>query len=90
MLLLLLRFAVRIKTVGIRGFQGDDFFALGVIAMYTCDAATVHIVCRCIPAPCILSNECQTADRESADYAGSNVEAELLAATRRKYSYPSF
>jgi hypothetical protein len=46
MIILLLRFAVRIRTVGIRGFQGDDFFALLVIAFYTMDAATVHIICQ--------------------------------------------
>ncbi|KAI0478651.1 hypothetical protein GGR56DRAFT_332227 [Xylariaceae sp. FL0804] len=42
--LLLTRFAVRIKTVGFRGLQGDDLFALLTLAMYTMDAATVHII----------------------------------------------
>ena len=42
---ILLRFATRIKTVGFRGFQGDDFFSLLVLAVFTMDAATVHIIC---------------------------------------------
>ncbi|KAH9884075.1 hypothetical protein F4778DRAFT_800406 [Xylariomycetidae sp. FL2044] len=44
MSILLLRFAVRLKTVGLRGLQGDDLFALITAAMYTMDAATVHII----------------------------------------------
>jgi hypothetical protein len=42
---LLLRFANRLKTVGIRGFQEDDFFSLLTRSFFTMDAATVHIVC---------------------------------------------
>ncbi|KAH8893942.1 hypothetical protein GQ53DRAFT_793407 [Thozetella sp. PMI_491] len=42
--ILFLRFAVRIRTVGIRGLQGDDFFAVLVLAFYTMDAATVTII----------------------------------------------
>ncbi|KAI0019298.1 hypothetical protein F4780DRAFT_793384 [Xylariomycetidae sp. FL0641] len=42
--ILFLRFAVRLKTVGLRGMQGDDLFALLTLAMYTMDAATVHII----------------------------------------------
>ncbi|KAH7024800.1 uncharacterized protein B0I36DRAFT_226933, partial [Microdochium trichocladiopsis] len=43
-LILLLRFAVRIKTVTIRGLQWDDFFALLVIIFYTIASTTVHLV----------------------------------------------
>ncbi|KAI0156869.1 hypothetical protein GGR57DRAFT_501257 [Xylariaceae sp. FL1272] len=41
---LLVRFAARLRMVGVRGFQGDDWFALVVLAMFTCDAATVHVI----------------------------------------------
>lgn len=44
--ILALRFAVRFKTVGFRGLQMDDLFAFIVLIMYTCDAVTVHRVCR--------------------------------------------
>ncbi|GKU06298.1 integral membrane protein [Fusarium langsethiae] len=38
------RFAVRFKTVGIRGLQGDDFFSVLVLLFYTVDAFTVHLI----------------------------------------------
>ncbi|KAH8900345.1 hypothetical protein GQ53DRAFT_613908, partial [Thozetella sp. PMI_491] len=60
MTVLILRCAVRLQTVGVRGLKGDDVFALLVMAFYTMDAATVHIVY----------------------YAGTNVEASVLQATR--------
>ncbi|KAH6649021.1 hypothetical protein BKA67DRAFT_379552 [Truncatella angustata] len=60
MAVLILRFVVRFKSVGMRGMQGDDFFALLVALFYTLDAATVHIVY----------------------YAGTNVEASVVQATR--------
>ncbi|KAH8672650.1 hypothetical protein BGZ60DRAFT_282835 [Tricladium varicosporioides] len=41
---LLLRFATRIKTVGFKGFQGDDYMSILVLALFTMDAATVHII----------------------------------------------
>ncbi|KAH7014533.1 uncharacterized protein B0I36DRAFT_425869 [Microdochium trichocladiopsis] len=44
MLILALRFVIRLKTVGIRGLKWDDLFALLVTVFYTIDAATVHIV----------------------------------------------
>ncbi|KXJ88019.1 hypothetical protein Micbo1qcDRAFT_111613, partial [Microdochium bolleyi] len=44
MVILALRFAIRWKTVGLRGMQWDDMFALLVVVFYTIDAATVHIV----------------------------------------------
>ncbi|KAK9422149.1 hypothetical protein SUNI508_05157 [Seiridium unicorne] len=44
MTVLTLRFLVRLKTVGIRGLQGDDLFALLVVFMYTIDAVTVTLV----------------------------------------------
>ncbi|ETS79867.1 hypothetical protein PFICI_07396 [Pestalotiopsis fici W106-1] len=37
------RFAVRLKTVGFRGFQGDDLFAILLILLYTGDAVLVDI-----------------------------------------------
>lgn len=40
------RFAVRIRAVGIRGFQGDDFFAMLVLIFYAMDASTVHLICK--------------------------------------------
>ncbi|KAL3424667.1 hypothetical protein PVAG01_03948 [Phlyctema vagabunda] len=40
----LLRFAVRIKTIGFKGFQGDDFMTILVLAFFTMDAVTVHII----------------------------------------------
>jgi hypothetical protein len=48
MTVLILRCAVRLQTVGFRGLKGDDVFSLLVMAFYTMDAATVHIVCECI------------------------------------------
>lgn len=39
------RFAVRFKTVGFRGLQGDDFFSALVLLFYTVDAFTVHLIC---------------------------------------------
>ncbi|KAI1873517.1 hypothetical protein JX265_005139 [Neoarthrinium moseri] len=44
MFILVARLGVRLKTVGFRGLQGDDLFAFIVMIMYTCDAATVHLV----------------------------------------------
>lgn len=44
--ILVMRFAVRLKAVGIRGLQGDDAFAFLVLVMYTIDAITVHLVCK--------------------------------------------
>ncbi|KAH7311444.1 hypothetical protein B0I35DRAFT_514219 [Stachybotrys elegans] len=44
MAILFLRLGVRLKTVGIRGLQLEDLFAFLVMIMYTCDAATVHLV----------------------------------------------
>ncbi|GME33782.1 putative cation diffusion facilitator 1 protein [Neofusicoccum parvum] len=39
-----LRYIVRIRTVGIRGFAGDDYVTIFTMAFYTMDAALVHIV----------------------------------------------
>ncbi|KAH8900496.1 hypothetical protein GQ53DRAFT_619057, partial [Thozetella sp. PMI_491] len=41
---LFLRFAVRIKTVGIRGFQGDDLLVAMVALLYGFDAGSVYII----------------------------------------------
>ncbi|GIZ44002.1 hypothetical protein CKM354_000721100 [Cercospora kikuchii] len=43
-LVFLARFIVRIRTVGIRQFAGDDYMAILVLACYTADAATVSVV----------------------------------------------
>jgi len=75
---LLLRFATRLKTVGLRGFQGDDYMSILVLALFTIDAATVHIICRyTYPSEGNYCWECQ-------DYAGTNVEASALQQTRSK------
>lgn len=37
------RFVVRTRAVGVRGWQGDDWMAIVVLACYTCDAATVQL-----------------------------------------------
>lgn len=37
------RFMVRIRAVGVRGFEGDDWVAIAVILCYTCDAVTVDL-----------------------------------------------
>ncbi|KAL3420370.1 hypothetical protein PVAG01_08869 [Phlyctema vagabunda] len=42
--ILLARFFTRIKTVGIRGFQGDDYLNVFVLAFYTIDAVMVHLI----------------------------------------------
>ncbi|KAM3420108.1 hypothetical protein BST61_g3410 [Cercospora zeina] len=44
-LVFLARFIVRIRTVGLRQFAGDDYMAMLVLACYTADAATVTIAC---------------------------------------------
>ncbi|KAF2764940.1 hypothetical protein EJ03DRAFT_370072, partial [Teratosphaeria nubilosa] len=41
LLVLGLRFAVRIRSVGLKGWQGDDYMAIIVIFCYTADAVTV-------------------------------------------------
>ncbi|KAF8866899.1 hypothetical protein BDZ45DRAFT_795355 [Acephala macrosclerotiorum] len=69
---ILLRFAIRIKTVGFKGFQGDvrnsqydlwrdkDYMSILTLAMFTRDATTVHIIY----------------------FIGTNVEASVLQNTR--------
>ncbi|KPM40561.1 hypothetical protein AK830_g5978 [Neonectria ditissima] len=46
-IVLLARFGVRLKTVGWRGFQGDDLFSAFVLVFYAMDAFTVHLIYRC-------------------------------------------
>lgn len=41
--IMVLRFIVRIRAVGIRGFEGDDWTAIAVLLCYTCDAVTVQM-----------------------------------------------
>ncbi|EKG12260.1 hypothetical protein MPH_10565 [Macrophomina phaseolina MS6] len=40
------RFGVRVRMVGLRGFQGDDYVTIMTLAMYTMDAALVDICYR--------------------------------------------
>ncbi|KAE8355641.1 hypothetical protein BDV28DRAFT_145965 [Aspergillus coremiiformis] len=42
-LIIFVRMAVRIRTVGVRGFQGDDYFAFLAIALLAMDGVTVHL-----------------------------------------------
>ena len=37
------RFIVRTRAVGVRGFEGDDWVAIAVLLCYTCDAVTVEL-----------------------------------------------
>ncbi|EWG53170.1 hypothetical protein FVEG_17067 [Fusarium verticillioides 7600] len=43
-LILFSRFAVRFKTVGWRGLQGDGFFSFLVLILYAVDAFTIHLI----------------------------------------------
>lgn len=45
-LILVLRHVIRARSVGFKGLQGDDYFAMLVLALYTIDAVTVHNVCK--------------------------------------------
>lgn len=78
-IILLTRFAVRIKTVGWRGLRGDDFFSFLVMIFYAADAITVHLICELpsIDSRRHLSNNC-------VDYLGTNIEAGVAARTHGK------
>lgn len=39
--IIVVRFLIRIRTVGIKNFQGDDYLSLVVLACYTSDAVAV-------------------------------------------------
>ncbi|GAB7357646.1 hypothetical protein MBLNU459_g0142t1 [Dothideomycetes sp. NU459] len=41
---LALRYIARIRTVGVKGLQGDDFMSIGTLCFFTMDAATVTVV----------------------------------------------
>ncbi|KAF4548084.1 Hypothetical protein D9617_32g092040 [Elsinoe fawcettii] len=43
MLIIFLRFGTRIRTVGFRGFQGDDYVTIGTLCFTIMDAATVTV-----------------------------------------------
>lgn len=62
---------MRVKTVGVRGFQGDDYCAVLVLFFWTADAVLVHVICGFflfdLPR-CVLT-------LYRADYTGSNVQA---------------
>ncbi|KAK2054081.1 hypothetical protein LY76DRAFT_465759, partial [Colletotrichum caudatum] len=40
---ILLRYAVRIRTVGVAGFRGDDYLALLYLALYTVNVYVVQV-----------------------------------------------
>ncbi|KAF2163906.1 hypothetical protein M409DRAFT_25683 [Zasmidium cellare ATCC 36951] len=42
--ILIVRFLVRLRTVGLRQFQGDDYMSFVVLGCYTADAVTVTLV----------------------------------------------
>ncbi|KAE8382343.1 hypothetical protein BDV26DRAFT_16682 [Aspergillus bertholletiae] len=42
-LIIFVRMGVRLRTVGARGFQGDDYFAFLAIGLLTMDGITVHL-----------------------------------------------
>ena len=83
MAVLFMRFAVRLRTVGIRGLQWDDFFAFLVMIMYSCDAATVHLVCKLMLATSRSVIVITTNSRE--DMLGSNVEASVFQTQRSTF-----
>ncbi|KAF5643193.1 integral membrane protein PTH11 [Fusarium sp. NRRL 52700] len=72
-LILFARFAVRFKTVGWRGLQGDDFFSVLVLIFYAVDAFTVHLICK---TPCLAFSHLPA---NSIDYLGTNIEAGVAA-----------
>lgn len=41
-----LRFLVRLRTVGFRGLQGDDFFAFMAEVFFTMDMVVMHCACK--------------------------------------------
>lgn len=73
--ILFTRFAVRFKTVGLRGLQGDDFFSLLVLLFYTVDAFTVHMICMHVD-----SSHCNICSR-FLDFLGTNIEGGAAAKT---------
>lgn len=85
MIVLILRFVVRFRSVGIKGLQGDDLFAFIVAILYTVDAATVHIVCKYLVYLMLLDRDSQLI-LYASDYAGTNVEAASVQATRSTLS----
>lgn len=42
-LIMAVRFVVRIRAVGVRHFEGDDWMAIAVFFCYLCDAVTVEL-----------------------------------------------
>jgi hypothetical protein len=36
----------RLKTVGFKNFQGDEYFIIFTFAFFTMDVGTVHVVCK--------------------------------------------
>ncbi|GJC79731.1 hypothetical protein ColLi_02569 [Colletotrichum liriopes] len=41
--IILLRLAVRVRTVGIRGFRGDDYLALPYLALYSINVYVAQV-----------------------------------------------
>lgn len=76
-LVILVRFAVRLRTVGLRGFQGDDYMAILVLAFFTMDAATVYIIYYAgtnVEAAVIQKTRVLTAEEIAAFTHGSQEE----------------
>ncbi|KAI1849431.1 hypothetical protein JX266_004926 [Neoarthrinium moseri] len=75
--ILVLRFVVRIKAVGLGGLQGDDYFSVLVLGLFTVDAAMVDLVYYAgtnVEASAVLETRTLT-DDEIAEYTfGSKME----------------
>lgn len=41
--IMVIRFIVRTRAVGVRGYEGDDWMAIVVLLCYACDAVTVEL-----------------------------------------------
>ncbi|KAB8234383.1 uncharacterized protein BDW43DRAFT_274032 [Aspergillus alliaceus] len=75
-LIIFVRMGVRIRTVGLRGFQGDDYFAFLAIALLTMDGVTVHlsyVLGTNLEIPHALHNQL-TPEQYSSVVAGSKAE----------------
>ncbi|KAH7129166.1 hypothetical protein EDB81DRAFT_907114 [Dactylonectria macrodidyma] len=77
-IVLLSRFAIRVKTVGWRGFQGDDLFSVFVLIFYAMDAFTVHLIYFLgtnVEASAIQAQGIEISDHDLADFIrGSKLQ----------------
>jgi hypothetical protein len=53
---ILLRFIVRIRAVGVRRFEGDDYMAIVCLLCYICDAVTVDLCYRWGTSKCVVEH----------------------------------